>query len=218
MLAFITANLLWTEGIVLVGLFISVGVISLFLFRPLFYVTVLLFVFSLYFFRNPDRICSQVLYDDTVIVCPADGSVIDIQHNRNGHLEGYAQKVSIFLSPIDVHVNWIPVAGNVEAVTYQPGSFMPAFFSKSSEYNEHNDVIIKNNYGTLLVRQIAGILARRISCWAKKGQQVMAGQKYGMIKFGSRVDILLPAYVTLNIRKGQKVYGGQTVLGTWIKK
>jgi len=118
------------------------------------------------------------------------------------------------MSPLNVHVNRIPVPGTIEKIEYVPGKFMMAFLPKSSELNEHNDLVIKRADGkSVLVRQIAGTVARRIVCWAKEGQAVTAGQKYGMIKFSSRVDLLLPEQAKIDIKVGQKVYGGKTVIG-----
>lgn len=210
----ITSNLIWTESLWLVILLAAIAVIGWFIARPITYLALIAFIFCFYFFRNPERICPESLVDKTVIVCPADGKIVDVQFDPNNGFNGFAQKISIFLSPIDVHVNWTPVAGVVEKIEYVPGKFTMAFLPKSSELNEHNDVIIKRADGqTVLVRQIAGTVARRIVCWIKEGQPVIAGQKYGMIKFSSRVDLLLPASATLDVKVGQKVYGGKTVIG-----
>jgi len=192
------------------------GGLGLIFFRPVWYISLFLLIFSFYFFRNPDRVCIPALDDAAVLICPADGKVVDIVFDSTMQLEGFAQKVSIFLSPIDVHVNWTPMSGTVEDVVYRPGTFSMAFLPKASELNERNDVSIANQKGEkIVVRQIAGTIARRICCWVKKGQSVPAGLKYGMIRFGSRVDILLPANVTLAVGIGQRVVGGQTVLGRW---
>jgi phosphatidylserine decarboxylase len=216
MLNSITSNLLWSQGFyIILSLAIS-GLFGLLFFRPIFFISLLFFAFSFYFFRNPERVCAQALHDPSVIICPADGTVVDIQYKTTQDLEGYAQKVSIFLSPIDVHVNWVPAKACVEDVNYKPGEFVAAFLPKSSLLNEHNDLILRcENNKTILVRQIAGTVARRICCWVSKNQSLQAGQKYGMIRFGSRVDILLPDEVALSVGIGQKVLGGQTILGRW---
>ncbi len=214
MFKFITSNLLWTESLWLVALIAVVALIGWFIARPISYAALVAFIFCFYFFRNPERVCPEALIDNTIIVCPADGKIVDIQYDPNNGFNGYAQKISIFLSPLNVHVNWTPVSGTVEKVTYVPGQFMMAFLPKSSELNEHNDVIIKRADGkTVLMRQIAGTVARRIVCWLKDGQTVSAGQKYGMIKFSSRVDLLLPAAAQVQVKAGQRVYGGKTVIG-----
>lgn len=217
MLAFVHTNLLLTEGIHILLFLSCVGLVSFFYFRPLFYIALGFLLFSFYFFRNPERVCRQAQYDDAVIICPADGKVVDIQYDNNGGFGGYHQKVSIFLSPFDVHVQWAPVAGIVKKVKYRGGTFSLAFLPKSSELNERNDVQIRCSNGrTIIVRQIAGTVARRIRCWVSEGDRLEAGHKYGMIKFGSRVDLLLPANVELAVGLGQRVYGGQTVTGRWM--
>jgi len=216
MLTFFSSNLLWSEGLYIFFGIVVIGLLGFIFFRPLLYITLIFFAFSLYFFRNPERVCVQALNDTATLICPADGTVVDIQYNRENGLEGYAQKISIYLSPIDVHVNWTPMAGVIEDVIYKPGTFAMAFLPKSSELNERNDIIIRNAQGdSILVRQIAGTIARRICCWVNKNEQVNAGFKYGMIRFGSRVDILMPHNVMLAVGVGQKVLGGQTVLGRW---
>jgi len=161
-------------------------------------------------------VCKAALDDMTVLVCPSDGKVVDIAYDKNNGLQGYAQRVSIFLSPFDVHVNWIPMSGVIKEVKYSPGEFNFAFLPKSSELNERNDLLITDkNDRTILVRQIAGTVARRICCWVTQGESVRACQKYGMIRFGSRVDVFLPSDVSLHVGVGQRVYGGRTILGRW---
>lgn len=160
--------------------------------------------------------CPEALHDDAVLICPADGQVVDIQYDAHNGIDGYAQKVSIFLSPIDVHVQWVPIAGTIERIAHKPGTYSFAFLPKSSEFNERNDVVVRARNGqSIMVRQIAGTIARRICCWVEEGQQVAAGQKYGMIRFGSRVDLLLPENVHVAVGIGQQVLGGHTVLGRW---
>jgi len=216
MMHFLQNNLLFTQGIQIFVVLIALGIGAFLLYRPLLYVVLGALLFSLYFFRNPDRVCSAARNDDSVLICPADGKILAIARDKQGGIEGYHQKVSIFMSPFDVHVNWLPTGGTIENVAYKPGKFMMAFLPKSSELNERNDVVIRAHNGSrLVVRQISGTIARCICCWINKGDTFSAGHKYGMIRFGSRVDILLPDDVTLDIGVGQRVYGGQTVLGRW---
>lgn len=217
MIRWIKTNLIWTEGRkVLISAF-ALTVFACLLYKPLAIGGLIFILWSFYFFRNPRRICPAAQSDDTILVCPADGRVIDIQYNQKNSFEGYAYKVSIFLSAFDVHVNWASISGNVIQICYKPGAFMLAFLPKSSLLNEHNDIIIKDENGRrILVRQIAGLIARRIRCWIKEGENLTIGQKYGMILFGSRVDIFLPDSVVVEITKGCTVYGGQTILGRWI--
>lgn len=209
-------NLLWTQGLPIAIILAALSIFSLLFFKPLIYFVIGFFIFSLFFFRNPDRSCPEALDDLSVLVCPSDGKVVDIVYDKDNSLEGYTQRVSIFLSAFDVHVNWVPMNGVIKNITYKRGAFKLAFLPKSSELNERNDLLISDQNGkTIKVRQIAGLVARRICCWVNKGDAVKSGQKYGMIRFGSRVDIFLPADVTLNVGVGQRVYGGQTVLGRW---
>jgi len=216
MMTWLYSNLLWTEGIQIVVVLAALGIGAFFVYKPLIYVVVALFLFSLYFFRNPERECPQAQSDDALLICPADGKVVDVQYDPDNGIEGYARKVSIFLSPLDVHVNWTPVAGVVQEVIYKPGTFTMAFLPKSSLLNERNDICIRAHNGrTLVVRQIAGTVARRICCWVQKDATLTTGQKIGMIRFGSRVDVLLPAQVELYVGVGQRVFGGQTILGRW---
>lgn len=216
MIPFIQSNLLWTEGIQIVTVLGALALVAALACRPLLWVILLAFLFSFYFFRNPHRVCLPALNDPTVIVCPADGKIVDIRLVQNPDDSDYAYVISIFLSPLDVHVTWSPVAGNITSVTYRPGTFSLAFLPKSSELNERNDMCIAHNGTHIRVRQIAGTIARRICCWVKPGDTVTAGHKIGMIRFGSRVDLFLPAHVRLSVGNGQRVYGGQTVIGRWI--
>lgn len=216
MFSFITTNLLWTEGGAIAAVLALLCIVGWRWFKPLAVISLLMLIFCFYFFRNPERICPETAQDPTVIICPADGTIIDLAYDKHAAFESYEQKVSIFLSPLDVHVNWMPVSGLVTKIAYTPGSFMPAYLPKSSEYNEHNDVYIRLDNGrSLMVRQIAGFIARRIRCWIQEGRSVHAGDKYGMIRFGSRVDVYLPASANIEVGMGQRVYGGKTVLGRW---
>lgn len=212
-------NLLFTEGSMILVVLMVAASLGFWLFKPVFYISLGLLLFCLYFFRNPERICPEALTDGNIIVSPADGKVIDIQFDPNNGFEGYAYKVSIFLSVFDVHVNRIPSMGTVQKIFHKPGKFVPAYVPKSSELNERNDLVMLRDDGrTYIVRQIAGIIARRIRSWVHEGSLLPVGSRYGMIMFGSRVDILLPNSVELCISKGQRVYGGQTVIGRWLCK
>lgn len=219
MLSMIRNNLIFSEGLIILIVLLAGALCGFFLFRPLFYVALGLLLFCFYFFRNPERVHEEALHDSTLLLSPADGRVIDIQFDPNSGLEGYAYKISIFLSVFNVHVNRMPCTGVIEEIKYKKGVFVPAYVPKSSELNERNDIIIRRDDGSsLVVRQIAGIIARRIRCWVRQGSLIPVGSRYGMIKFGSRVDIFLPACVDLSIVKGQHVYGGSTIIGRWICK
>jgi phosphatidylserine decarboxylase len=219
MISMIRNNLIFSEGLVILLVLLASALIGFLWFRPLLYVSVGLLLFCFYFFRNPERIHEVALHDSTLLLSPADGRVVDIQFDENNGLEGYAYKISIFLSVFNVHVNRMPCTGVIEEIKYKKGVFVPAYVPKSSELNERNDIIIRRDDGSsLVVRQIAGIIARRIRCWVRQGSLIPVGSRYGMIKFGSRVDIFLPACVDLSIVKGQRVYGGSTIIGRWICK
>jgi len=216
MFLWIKTNLIWTQGRTIFIVACLLALIFWFLFKPLFFACCAFVVFSFYFFRNPYRINPAAISDDTILVCPCDGRVVDIQHDPH-KLEGYSHKVSIFLSAFDVHVNWVPMTGAIEKIKYKAGAFKLAFLPKSSELNERNDLtIVGEKNRKIMVRQIAGLVARRIVCWVEEGEYVTVGQKYGMIKFGSRVDIFLPENVSLEVQKGRRVCGGETILGRWI--
>ncbi|OGB83979.1 phosphatidylserine decarboxylase [candidate division TM6 bacterium RIFCSPHIGHO2_12_FULL_32_22] len=220
MINFITSNLLWSCGWP-VTLFLGFLLLLSLFFHKLLFIFVPLFLFAFYFFRNPERICKATLTDSSVLVCPSDGKVLSVE---KGDFDDYKQKVTIFLSPLDVHVNWIPYSGIIDEINYRPGKFLMAFEPKSSEFNERNDIVLLLNLSghteracnasrSILVRQIAGFIARRICCWVKSGESVNVGQKYGMIRFGSRIEVFLPENVDIEIKEGQKILGGETILG-----
>jgi phosphatidylserine decarboxylase len=222
MFTFFVHNLLWSEGLEIFLFLALIFVCGLFLFRPLAYVSMVAFFGCLFFFRNPERVCEPALHDKNVLICPADGVVVAVQ-SASGHensvlknADAYTHTVAIFLSVRDVHVNWIPMSGIVEKVVHTPGTFLVASTPESSRSNERNEITITDRSGRhVCVRQIAGKIARRVRCWVRDGQEVAAGQKFGMIKFGSRVEVLVPASVEIAVAVGQKVYGGHTVLGYW---
>jgi len=214
----LTNNLIWSEGELLVIMSVVIFLMGWWYASRLLMVfsSVILF-FCLYFFRNPDRVCNEYEYDHNVLICPADGKVVAIEKREYADM-GLVWDIAIFLSPIDVHVNWIPTDGHVSSVVYRPGKFLVAYAPKSSEINECMEVIIESSdQRRILIRQIAGFVARRIVCWINEGDDVMAGDKYGMIKFGSRVEVIIPVkLVDITLSVGQHVYGGKTVLGRWL--
>lgn len=215
MLQFFTNNLLWSEGWMVLLVAVLVMAVGWYYFKPLFYVSIAFLIFAFFFFRNPNRPCPQPagIAPNMVIVAPADGKIVEII-KPGGDAEGYGQRVSIFLSLFDAHVNWAPIAGDVKEVLYSPGEFTLAYQPKSSLLNERNDITIESANGTRVkMRQIAGTVARRIACWVQPGATVLRCEKVGMIRFGSRVDLFLPANVTLQVELGQQVYGGHSVIG-----
>lgn len=168
--------------------------------------------FFLFFFRDPDR--SAVIGSDDV-VSPADGRVVLAGDPEAGAAPpGEWRQISIFLSPLDVHVNRIPVTGVVTRVEYTPGKFLPAYRADAAVANERNEVWIDRGGQTIVCRQVVGILARRIVCRVAEGARVVAGQRFGVMKFGSRIDLYLPLGTELRVRPGDPVRSGVTLLAT----
>jgi phosphatidylserine decarboxylase len=165
--------------------------------------------FMVFFFRDPHR---DVPVDPNVIVAPADGRVTRVQVLAPDQ-EDSATVVSIFLSPLDVHINRSPIVGKITDVVYSPGKFLMATNEKASLVNEQNILTIQGEKVTVVCKQIAGILARRVVCWKKKGDNLELGERFGLIKFSSRTDVILPSNVTVTVSEGDKVLGGTTVIG-----
>jgi phosphatidylserine decarboxylase len=174
-------------------------------------ICVSIFTSVIYFFRDPVRAIS---YLPDGVIAPADGKVVAIEETtENEYLKQPCRQISIFMSPLNVHVNRAPVRGIVQYVKHHEGVFLPAWNPKSSEKNERNTVVIQTEEGKLvLYRQIAGAMARRICCYVEPTQVVQQGQEVGFIKFGSRVDIFIPLEAKVNVQLGQHVKGGQTIL------
>jgi len=169
-----------------------------------------LFVCCLFFFRDPDR---QIPAANNVIVAAADGKIVAIKDvNDDKFLKGPATQVSIFLSVFNVHVNRIPMSGVVRYFEYSTGRFLAAFNHRASTENEQTIVGIENGSTRIIVKQIAGLIARRIICKVKEGDSVRRGDRFGLIKFGSRVDYLLPKNTEVTVKLGQKVKGGESVI------
>jgi phosphatidylserine decarboxylase len=174
---------------------------------------VVLGLFFLFFFRDPNR-TSPV--DPHVVLSPADGRVLiagpALADAAPAPGPEAWQQISIFLSPMDVHVNRIPASGRVTKVSYSPGRFLPAYRHEAGGTNERSEVWIDHGGQTVVARQIVGMLARRVVCRAKVGDEVHAGDRFGIMKFGSRMDIFLPPTATLMVTAGQMVRGGETVI------
>ena len=167
--------------------------------------------FFLFFFRDPERVSPDEAH---IVLSPADGVVKFVGTAEPGVAPpGAWQQVSIFLSPMDVHVNRIPAAGTVTKVSYTPGKFLPAYRHEAAAVNERSEVWIDRGNGEMIVaRQVVGILARRVVCRARVGQHVHAGQRFGIMKFGSRMDVFLPTSATIAVNAGDVVRGGETVI------
>jgi phosphatidylserine decarboxylase len=172
----------------------------------------ILSAFFLFFFRDPDRNPPK---DDRLVLSPADARIMVAGETVwPGAPPGEWQVVSMFLSPMDVHVNRAPVSGTVARVEYHPGKFYPAFKKEAGELNEWTEVWFNRPGGAIVVRQIVGILARRIVCRVKAGDHVAAGDRFGVMKFGSRIDMFLPRTATINVKVGDKVVGAETTIAT----
>jgi len=195
------------EGIPFVAIPALIGLIfGLFGLWPVAVAFALLAGFMLYFFRDPARV---VPTGEGLIVSAADGRVTRVETGDDYKL------VSVFLSPLDVHINRSPIAGRISKITYVRGKKMPATSDNASLVNERNSLVIEGDNITVTCTQIAGILARRIVCWPRTGDNLERGQRFGMIKFGSRTDILMPDNVEFAVRVGDKVRGGETIIGKY---
>lgn len=167
-------------------------------------------VFMACFFRDPERAVPAI---PGAILAPADGRVVDVRAGVDDPFIGAAQAMSIFLSPLDVHINRSPLAGLVVDVAYRPGAKVAAYRRDASDRNERTTIAIQGEAGRVVVRQIAGVLARRIVCRVRPGDKLAAGERFGLIKFGSRTDLIVPAAVRLRVRQGDRVRAGETVVG-----
>ncbi|MDA3886518.1 MAG: phosphatidylserine decarboxylase family protein [Candidatus Delongbacteria bacterium] len=175
---------------------------------------IIVFFFSFWFFRDPERWPDLEEENDRAIIAPADGKVIKVdKYLDEEYRMEESQRVSIFMSVFNVHVNRYPVKGKVEYVNYKKGKFMAAWNDKASEYNEQAIVGVNANGNQVTIKQIAGLIATRIVCYADVGDEVEQAQKLGMIKFGSRVDIILPDETDIKVKVGDKVKAGETVIG-----
>ncbi|MBK7641227.1 MAG: phosphatidylserine decarboxylase family protein [Bacteroidetes bacterium] len=175
--------------------------------------SIFFFCFVLYFFRNPKR---NIITDDNKIIAPADGKVVVIEEvDVDEYFSEKKIQVSIFMSPSNVHVNRTPIGGEVKYTAYHPGKYLVAWHPKSSTENERTTIVIDNGTVEVMMRQIAGKVARRIVYNLEEGDDVKQGLDFGFIKFGSRVDLFLPLDTKINVKLGQKVKGGITVVGEW---
>ncbi len=184
-----------------------------FIAAALFILTLCLFLFLVSFFRIPNR--ALTLHEDKII-CPADGKIVVIEEvMEEEYFKDKRLQVSIFMSPANVHVNRNAISGTVKYCQYYKGKYLVAWHPKSSLENERYTVVVENGNGAILIKQIAGALARRICNYLTVGQQVTQGEEMGFIKFGSRVDVLLPLDCKINVQLDQAVKGGVTTLASW---
>lgn len=169
--------------------------------------------FIIFFFRDPER---DLVNSEKAVLTPADGKIIAVERLTNGdnRFPDTAVKLSIFMSVFNAHINRIPVGGRISQLTYHPGKFFSANLDKASLHNENNMVLLEtDNREKIVLVQVAGLIARRIVCWVKAGDYVKTGQRFGLIRFGSRLEVYLPPDSTITVRKGEKVKAGQTIIG-----
>lgn len=168
--------------------------------------------FAVWFFRDPERIMPP---GDDLVICPADGRVVEVVRvEKAPYLDSPALKVGIFMSPFNAHINRAPITGAVERVEYRRGSFMKADLEQASLLNEHNAVILRRDDGVRIqVVQVAGLVARRIVCYLSKGDKIERGRRFGLIRFGSRVDTYFPVTAEIRVKPGDRVRAGESVLG-----
>jgi phosphatidylserine decarboxylase len=171
---------------------------------------IVLGLFVCYFFRDPQR---TIPTGTDVIVSPADGKVVEVIDELLDSQMGY--RISIFLNIFNVHVQRAPVAARIADVVYQPGKFYAAFRSDASVENEQNIIYLHAHRGTVVFKQIAGAIARRVICWKREGENIAIGERVGLIRFGSRVDVWLPMDTELQVKRGDLVKGGESILARW---
>jgi phosphatidylserine decarboxylase len=201
------------EGYPFIGVFALVSLLLFWLWAPLGWLGVVLTLWCVYFFRDPPRVTPV---REGLVVTPADGRISQITTAAPPPELGLGDtplpRISIFMSVFDCHVNRSPVAGRIEKIVYQPGKFLNADLDKASADNERNSLVISAGSGRIAVVQIAGLVARRIVCFVREGQPLGAGERFGMIRFGSRLDVYLPEGTTALVAVGQTSLAGETVL------
>jgi len=192
--------------LIVLGIFLNNNFIKI----PLFVLSALIIILTLNFFRDPDR---ETPNKKNIVVSPADGRVLFVKEVIDDKfVKGKAKMVSVFMSPLNVHVNRIPISGKVEYLKYIEGDYVAAFEDKASEKNERTEIGISNTAGKVLFTQVAGFVARRIVCDLKVGDDVNIGNRFGMIKFGSRVDVIVPIEWQVMVKKDDNVAAGETIL------
>ncbi len=201
------------EGYPFIGIFALVTIFLFWVWTPLGWAGTVLTIWCVLFFRDPPRVTPM---RDGVIVAPADGMISMVTSAAPPRELGLGDKllprVSIFMSVFNCHINRSPATGRLEKIIYQPGKFFNADLDKASLDNERNSLVIATGAGSIGVVQIAGLVARRIVCFVREGQNLSAGERFGMIRFGSRLDIYLPEGVTPHVAVGQTAIGGETIL------
>ena len=201
------------EGLPFIILGCAVTAVFIYLHWSFFSVlTGIITLFTVFFFRDPSRNNEA---DENAVLAPADGAILEVVDiSDDNPLKEPAKKISIFMSVFNVHVNRVPISGTIKNIVYNPGRFFSANLDKASHYNENNRVIMETSgLKKIVVIQIAGLIARRIACWIKEGDHVKAGQRFGLIRFGSRLEVYIPGNSQINVWPGQKVRAGETIIG-----
>lgn len=206
---FILGLLIIALGLRIVGSFLDYQLIA-----SLSIIPTLLLLFCLNFFRNPKR---EIPGDDRIIISPADGKIVKINPVQDPDI-GSGNIVSIFLNVFNVHVNRAPTDGTVKLVNYKKGKFLAAFNHSASDENEQTNILLESSAGLIKLKQIAGLIARRIRCYVDEDSQLKKGERFGFIMFGSRVDIILQEHIELKVKLGQKVKGGESIIGKYYEK
>ncbi|MCM2474012.1 phosphatidylserine decarboxylase [Rhizobium sp. CG5] len=204
------------EGYPFVAAFFVGSLVIGWIWEPLFWVGMVLTLWCAYFFRDPERVTPQ---DDDLVISPADGRISSIQMVKPPeelHLSDEPMlRISVFMNVFDAHINRSPMRGRIVNIVYREGSFLNAELDKASHDNERNGLVIDGPHGQIGVVQIAGLVARRIVCWANPSEPLDAGERFGLIRFGSRLDVFLPAGAEPRVALGQKAIGGETVLAEY---
>ena len=202
------------EGLPFIAILLFIALFFGWFWQPILWIGLILTAWCVYFFRDPRRVTPL---DPDIVVSPADGRVsavaIGVAPKELGLGEQSRRRVSIFMSVFDCHVNRAPLPGSVKRIVYTPGKFLNAEIDKASEGNERNGIVLETAHGPVGVVQIAGLVARRIACFVGEGEALSAGQRIGLIRFGSRLDVYLPLAVNVLVAEGQRAVAGETVIG-----
>ena len=199
------------DGLPIIGFFVLLTILSAFLYIPVSAIFLVLLGFCVFFFRDPER---EITKGENIVLAPADGKVVAIKQIQDSKISDEpVNRISIFLSVFDPHINRAPVDGEVIYLEYSKGRFLDARNPKASEVNENNFMVLSHKGTKIALRQIAGKIARRVVCKCKKGDNLKIGERIGMIKFGSRVDLFLPINAEINAKIGDMVKAGMTIMG-----
>ncbi|CAN0653338.1 phosphatidylserine decarboxylase [Nitratireductor aquimarinus] len=204
------------EGYPFIAAFAGATIILGFIWEPLFWIGLILTAWCVYFYRDPERVTPV---DDDLVIAPADGVISfvgpAVPPAELGMGEGEMTRISVFMNVFSCHINRAPVRGRISLIEHRPGRFLNAELDKASAENERNGLVIESPHGPIPVVQIAGLVARRIVCWAEAPGEIAVGERFGLIRFGSRVDVYLPAGAVPRVAIGQTSVGGETVLAAF---